>query len=151
MARLLQRVVVLGAGTMGARLAAHCANHGLQVQLLDVDRARADAGLQAACTSRPAAFFVPELARLIQTGSFAEVGTHVAKADWVVEAIVEDLTAKRQLLGEISARLAPDALLSTNTSGLPVEAVGEGLPASVRKRWLGTHFFNPPRYMRLVE
>lgn len=151
MARPLQRVVVLGAGTMGARLAAHCANHGLQVRLLDVDRERAEAGLEAARRSRPAAFFVPELAGQIQTGSFTDAAGHVATADWVVEAVVEDLAVKRDLLQAVSAQLAPDALLSTNTSGLPVEAVGAELPAAVQRRWLGTHFFNPPRYMRLVE
>ncbi|MGH9418251.1 MAG: 3-hydroxyacyl-CoA dehydrogenase/enoyl-CoA hydratase family protein [Terriglobales bacterium] len=147
----LQRVVVLGAGTMGARLAAHCANHGLAVQLLDVDRARAAAGLKAAAASRPAAFFLPELAERVATGSFEDGLEAVGKADWVVEAIVENLDAKRALLERVAPRLGEHTLLSTNTSGLPVAAVGEQLPAPVRRRFLGTHFFNPPRYLRLVE
>lgn len=151
MARPLQRVVVLGAGVMGARLAAHCANHGLQVALLDVDRARAEAGLQAATQGRPAAFFVPARVRQIHTGSFTDADDVIARADWVVEAVVEDLAIKQELVGAVSRRLAPNALLSSNTSGLLIREVGKALPAALRQRWLGTHFFNPPRYMRLVE
>lgn len=151
MAKWLERVVVLGAGTMGARLAAHCANHGLEVSLLDVTRARADAGLQAARQTRPASLFLPELARLIRPGSFDADLNAVANADWVVEAIVEEMTAKRELLSRVADRLGPDTVLSTNTSGLPIGAVGAALPSVVQRRWLGTHFFNPPRYMRLVE
>lgn len=147
----LQRVVVLGAGTMGARLGAHCANHGLEVQLLDLTAAQAEAGLKAAAQSRPASFFLPEFASRVSTGSFDEGEAAVRAADWVVEAIVEDLAAKRALLDRIAPLLAPHAALTTNTSGLPVRAVGEGLPPEVKPRWLGTHFFNPPRYMRLVE
>ncbi|HUX68794.1 MAG TPA: 3-hydroxyacyl-CoA dehydrogenase/enoyl-CoA hydratase family protein [Terriglobales bacterium] len=151
MARWLERVVVLGAGTMGARLAAHCANHGLEVSLLDVTLARAEAGLQSARQTRPASLFLPELARLVRPGSFdGDLGI-VAKADWVVEAIVEDLAAKQELLARVAGQLGPETLLTTNTSGLPIGAVGAGLPASAQRRWLGTHFFNPPRYMRLVE
>lgn len=151
MARPLQRVVVLGAGVMGARLAAHCANHGLQVALLDVDAARAEAGLKAARSGRPAAFFVPEVARLIHTGSFTEARAGVSEADWVVEAVVENLAVKQELLQAITRWLGPDAMLSSNTSGLPISAIGAVLPREMRRRWLGTHFFNPPRYMSLVE
>lgn len=151
MARLLQRVVVLGAGTMGARLAAHCVNHGLETTLLDLDDDRARAGLQAAVKSRPAAFFLPELLQSVRTGSFESADQSLRQADWVIEAVTEQLEAKRALLGRIAPLLAPDALLSTNTSGLPVNEVGSLLPQPVRQRWMGTHFFNPPRYMRLVE
>ena len=151
MGRLLERVVVLGAGTMGARLAAHCANHGLAVSLLDITRAQAEAGLQAARQTRPPSFFLPELSRLIQPGGFDTDLAAVARADWVVEAIIEELGPKRELLARVATQIGPDTLLTTNTSGLPIGALGTGLPDAVQPRWLGTHFFNPPRYMRLVE
>ncbi|MGH9485400.1 MAG: 3-hydroxyacyl-CoA dehydrogenase/enoyl-CoA hydratase family protein, partial [Terriglobales bacterium] len=151
MARLLQRVVVLGAGTMGSRLAAHCANHGLDVHLLDQTAALAQRGLEAAVKSRPAAFFLPRLVAGVAIGDFASGEAAIGAADWVVEAIVENLEAKRALLASVAPHLAPDALFTTNTSGLPVAAVGAKLPVPVRSRWMGTHFFNPPRYMRLVE
>ena len=151
MSRPLQRVVVLGAGTMGARLAAHCVNCGLHTTLLDLNREAAQAGVQAASKSRPAAFFLPELAQHIHVGSFDSDGGAIGRADWVIEAIVEDLRAKRALLARVAPQLASHAILSTNTSGLLVREVGAELPAAVQGRWLGTHFFNPPRYMRLVE
>lgn len=151
MARWLQRVVVLGAGTMGSRLAAHCANHGLNVHLLDQTTELAAGGLQAAAKSRPAAFFLPRLANAIRTGDFTSGSKAIAAADWVIEAIVENLDAKRALLAQVVPQLQADALLTTNTSGLPVAAVGAKLPDNVKRRWMGTHFFNPPRYMRLVE
>ena len=151
MGRRLAGCVVLGAGTMGARVAAHCANHGLEVTLLDQTRAQAEAGLLAARQGRPAAFFLPETAARIRTGSFDEGAAALQQADWVLEAIVEDLAAKRALLRQVAPRLGAHTLLTTNTSGLPVREVGAELPADVQARWLGTHFFNPPRYMRLVE
>ncbi|MGH9476871.1 MAG: 3-hydroxyacyl-CoA dehydrogenase/enoyl-CoA hydratase family protein [Terriglobales bacterium] len=151
MARPLQRVVVLGAGTMGARLAAHCANHGLQAALLDRTAELAQKGLQSAAQGRPAAFFLPQLAPEVTTGDFASASATLAAADWVVEAIVEDLDAKRALWALVAPQLGRETLVSTNTSGLPVAAVGAELPADLQRRWLGTHFFNPPRYMRLVE
>lgn len=136
---------------MGARVAAHCANHGLDVTLLDQTRALAENGVKAARQGRPAAFFLPEMAERIQTGSFDDGAAALGRADWVLEAIVEDLAAKRTLLDRIAPRLGSHTLLTTNTSGLPVREVGAELPAEVQPRWLGTHFFNPPRYMRLVE
>ncbi len=148
--RPFQRAAVLGAGVMGARIAAHLANAGLAVDLLDLGD-RAAAGLKAAAESKPAPFYVPDYAQRIRTGSLeADLG-RLAEADWVVEAIIEDLSAKRQLLKTIVPFLKPDAPLTTNTSGLPVAAVGAELPAEVKRRWFGTHFFNPPRYMRLLE
>lgn len=155
-ARPLQTAAVLGAGVMGARIAAHLANAGLQVDLLDLagkdgQPGAAEAGLKAARESRPAAFYVPENARRIRPGSFdADLG-RIAAADWVIEAVVEDLAIKRRLLVEAAAYLRPDAALTTNTSGLPIAAVGAELPPEVQRRWFGTHFFNPPRYMRLLE
>lgn len=151
------RAVVLGAGTMGARIAALFANAGLEVDLLDVPgaagarNAAAERGLRAAAGSKPAAFEAAEVARRVRIGNFADDLDVVAAADWVIEAVIEDLGAKRDLLARVAPRLRADAVLSTNTSGLPVAAVGAELPAAARRRWLGTHFFNPPRYLRLLE
>jgi 3-hydroxyacyl-CoA dehydrogenase len=136
---------------MGARLAAHCANHALDVHLLDVTREQAAAGWRAAQATRPAALFLPEFARQVTTGAFDDAAAALARADWVVEAVVEDLEAKRALLDSIAPRVGPHTLLTTNTSGLPVASVGAGLSTELQRRWWGTHFFNPPRYMRLVE
>ncbi|MGH9467333.1 MAG: 3-hydroxyacyl-CoA dehydrogenase/enoyl-CoA hydratase family protein [Terriglobales bacterium] len=151
MGPVLERVVVLGAGTMGARLAAHCANHGLKTVLLDQTAQVAERGLEAAAKGRPAAFFLPQLAKNVSLGAFGEGTQALQQADWVVEAIVENLETKQSLLRQIAPQLKANAILSTNTSGLPVTAVGSVLPQEMQERWLGTHFFNPPRYMRLVE
>ncbi|HXR98895.1 MAG TPA: 3-hydroxyacyl-CoA dehydrogenase/enoyl-CoA hydratase family protein [Terriglobales bacterium] len=147
----LQRVVVLGAGTMGARLAAHCANHSLDVHLLDVTREQAAAGWRTVQATRPAALFLPEYGRQVTTGSFDDGAAALGRADWVVEAVVEDLSAKRTLLASIGPQVGTHTLITTNTSGLPVATVGAALSPELQKRWWGTHFFNPPRYMRLVE
>ena len=153
----LQTVAVLGAGTMGARIAAHFANQGIRVHLLDLagpasDRSRAARlGLEAALRSRPAAFFLPDLARNIQIGNFDDHAERLRTADWVIEAVVEDLHSKQELLARLAPFLSSHAAFTTNTSGLPVAAIGEVLPEGLRRRWFGTHFFNPPRYMRLLE
>ena len=136
---------------MGARLAAHCANSGIEATLLDRSGELATKGLEAAVRGRPAAFFLPEIARRVKTGSFGEGEAALGQADWVVEAIVEDLEAKHALLAELADWIGPGAAVSTNTSGLRVREVGAKLPERMRPRWLGTHFFNPPRYMHLVE
>lgn len=151
MTRSLEHVVVLGAGTMGSRLAADCANHGVTVTLLDVTSSRAQSGLRAAMEGRPQSLFLPAMATQIRTGGLATDLGEVARADWVVEAIVEDMAAKQELLSRTAELLGAHTVLSTNTSGLPVGALGACLPASIRERWMGTHFFNPPRYMRLAE
>jgi 3-hydroxyacyl-CoA dehydrogenase len=136
---------------MGARVAAHCANHGLETTLLDQTREQAASGLRAARQGRPAAFFLPEWSERIRTGSFDDGAAALAQADWVLEAIVENLAAKHALLRRVAPQLGARTLLTTNTSGLPVREVGAELPPPMQARWLGTHFFNPPRYMRLVE
>jgi 3-hydroxyacyl-CoA dehydrogenase len=147
----IRRVAVLGAGTMGSQIAAHLANAGVAVVLLDVDAATARAGLERARRLTPDPFFTREAERLIATDGFDTGMPALAGCDWVVEAIVEQLDAKRALLDRIVPHLSSDAIVSTNTSGLPVGTIVEGRPAAFRRRWLGTHFFNPPRYLRLVE
>ena len=160
----IQKAVVLGAGTMGARIAAHFANAGLPCLLLDIvppdlkpgapaaDRNRfARNGIEAAKKSRPAAFFSASLADKIAIGNFDDDLARCSEADWIIEVVAENLEIKRNLLSRVSQFRKPGAIVTTNTSGLPVHLIAEGLPAELQQHWAGTHFFNPPRYLKLVE
>jgi 3-hydroxyacyl-CoA dehydrogenase len=156
----IHKIAVLGAGTMGARIAAHFANAGVPGYLLDIVAPGSDSssrnnvaasGLQAAMKSKPAAFFEPSLARLVTVGNFEDDLTKIAEADWIIEAVVENLEIKRDLLRRVEAVRRPGTIISTNTSGLPVAKIAEGFSEDFRRCWFGTHFFNPPRYMRLLE
>ncbi|HEX4484868.1 MAG TPA: 3-hydroxyacyl-CoA dehydrogenase/enoyl-CoA hydratase family protein [Terriglobales bacterium] len=147
----IDKVAVLGAGTMGARIAAHMANAGVPVLLLDRSTQIAAAGLDAARKSKPAAFFTLEFSKLISVGNFDDDLTRLAQVDWIIEAIVEDLEIKRTLLRKVEAIRKPGTIITTNTSGLPVAKIAEGFSEDFRRAWFGTHFFNPPRYMRLLE
>lgn len=170
--RDIRRVAVLGAGTMGSRIAAHLANAGVPSVLLDVvpneltpDEKRkgltladgkvrnrlAQAGLDAALKSRPAAFFVPEAARLITVGNFDDHLATIKDCDWIIEAVTENLEIKRSLLGKVEPLRAPGAIVSSNTSGIALASIAQGFSSDFRRHWLGTHFFNPPRYMKLLE
>jgi 3-hydroxyacyl-CoA dehydrogenase len=158
MIKRIDKVAVLGAGTMGARIAAHLANAGVPSFLLDIVAPDGDArnhvaaaGLQAARQSKPAAFFEPSLAHLITIGNFDDNMKFVAECDWVIEAVVENLEIKRTLLKKVEAARRPGTIVTTNTSGLPVGKIAEGFSDDFRRHWFGTHFFNPPRYMRLLE
>jgi len=157
----IEKVAVLGAGVMGGTIAAHLANAGLDVLLLDLpsgeptdgERSRvAAAGLEAVKAAKPAALFTPAVAARIRVGNFDDDAASLRDRDWVIEVVVERLDVKKKLLAEVVApNLAKGAVLSTNTSGLSVNALAEALPEDLRRRFLVTHFFNPPRYMRLVE
>ena len=149
--RPIRRVGVLGAGTMGSRIAAHFANAGIPSLLLDLDTAAAKRGIDAALKSRPAAFFEDSTAALITPGSFDEHLPGLASCDWIVEAVTENLEIKRDLWRRAIAVAAPGAILSTNTSGIPLREIGAAFPAEAAARFLGTHFFNPPRYLHLLE
>jgi 3-hydroxyacyl-CoA dehydrogenase len=164
MKRRIEKAAVLGAGTMGARIAAHLANAGVPCILLDIVPpdlpvgAPADArnkivraGLEAAKKARPAAFFHPSLASRIVTGNLEDDLERVREADWIIEAVAENLEIKRGLLKRAAQHRKPGAIVTTNTSGLPVRLIAEGLPDEFQQNWAGTHFFNPPRYMKLVE
>jgi 3-hydroxyacyl-CoA dehydrogenase len=160
MSQRIQKTVVLGAGTMGARIAAHFANAGLPCLLLDIvpkdaspsDRNRiVAAGLEAAKKTRPAAFFTPALAAKIAIGNFEDDLTRIADADWIIEVVAENLEIKRGLLSKVAQYRKPGSIVTTNTSGLPVHLIAEGLAEEFQQHWAGTHFFNPPRYMKLVE
>jgi len=164
MKRSIEKAAVLGAGTMGARIAAHFANAGLPCALLDIvppdlkpdapppERNRiVAAGLEAARKSRPAAFFTGSLAGKISLGNFEDDLAVCAEADWIIEVVAENLEIKRKLLSRVAQFRKPGAIITTNTSGLPVHLIAEGMPAEFQQHWAGTHFFNPPRYLKLVE
>jgi 3-hydroxyacyl-CoA dehydrogenase len=156
----IQKVAVLGAGTMGSRIAAHLANAGIATTLLDIVATDAKpgtrsqiaaTGFDAARKSKPAAFFEASLASLVTIGNFEDDLGKVTDADWIIEAVVENLDLKRALLRKVDSLRRPGTIITTNTSGLPVAKIAEGFPDDFRKNWFGTHFFNPPRYMRLLE
>jgi 3-hydroxyacyl-CoA dehydrogenase len=170
--RRIEKVAVLGAGTMGARVAAHFANAGIPCFLLDVapktltpdeqkknltlDSPRVRnrivlAGLDAAKKSRPAAFFTPDTARLITPGNLTDNLAFCTDADWIIEAVAENLDIKRSLFEKIEAVRKPGTLVTTNTSGIPVHEISAQRSDDFQKHFAGTHFFNPPRYMKLVE
>ncbi|HEX9638405.1 MAG TPA: 3-hydroxyacyl-CoA dehydrogenase NAD-binding domain-containing protein [Acidobacteriota bacterium] len=157
-----RRAAVLGAGTMGAQIAAHLAGAGLDVLLLDIvppgagadkkDRDRlAREGLERARRAKPAAFFVKELSGRIEVGSLEDDLARCREADWVIEAVAERIEIKRELLARLEPHLSPNALLTTNTSGLSVAAMSAALSPDARRRFFGAHFFNPPRYLYLLE
>jgi 3-hydroxyacyl-CoA dehydrogenase len=144
----IEKVAVLGAGVMGGTIAAHLANAGLDVLLLDV----VTPSLDALKGAKPAALYVPAAAARIRVGTFADDAAKLRDRDWVIEVVVERMDVKKQLLAEtVAPNLRPGAILSTNTSGLSVNALADALPEALRRRFLVTHFFNPPRYMRLLE
>jgi len=154
---LVRRAAVLGAGTMGSRIAAHLANAGIPALLLDLPGKEGEprnklalSALDALAKAKPAAFYEPSLAQLVTPGNFDDDLPKLAHCDWVIEAVAENLAIKTALLARVTPHLAAHALLTTNTSGLPVSQIAAGL-ASHKDQFFGTHFFNPPRYMRLVE
>ncbi len=168
----IRRAVVLGAGVMGGGLAALLAGAGIPVLLLDVvpeallpqelaagltlqdPRVRnrlAAQGLQRALVSSPPAFYAPAHVARVAVGNLADDLPRLREADWVLEAVVERLDVKRELYARVAPQLAPHALLTSNTSGLSAAALSDALPAAARRRFFITHFFNPPRYMQLLE
>ncbi len=160
----IHKVAILGAGTMGARIAAHFANAGVPSLLLDIvppdappgatGPARnkiAAAGFDGARKSKPAAFAEASLSRLVTVGNFDDDLKRLSEVDWIIEAIIENLDIKRSLLKKVEAIRKPGSIVTTNTSGLPVAKIAEGFSDDFRRSWFGTHFFNPPRYMRLLE
>ena len=172
MKRSIEKVVVLGAGTMGARIAAHVANAGVWCALLDIVPRELSAeeskrgltlaspevrnrivraGLAAAAKSKPAAFFTRGLENRILTGNLEDDLKLCAEADWIIEVVAENLEIKRALLARVAQVRKPGTIVTTNTSGLPVHSIAEGLPDEWQQHWAGTHFFNPPRYLKLVE
>src|ERR1700688_3039922 len=170
--RSIEKVVVLGAGTMGARIAAHIANAGVRCALLDIAPSElapeeqkrgltlaspgvrnriVRAGLAAAVKARPAAFFTRDLENRIVTGNFEDNLKLCAEADWILEVVAENLDIKRALLARVAQVRKPGTIVTTNTSGLPVRRIAEGMTDEWRQHWAATQFFNHPRYLKLLE
>ena len=149
---------------MGSRIAAHMTNAGLPVVMLDIVPPGTDANapkqernkivlaaLDGLKKSKPAAFYSPDNARLITIGNFDDDLALIADCDWIIEVVAENLEIKRALLNKVLQHRRADSIVTSNTSGLPIHEIVEGMPMELRRRWFGTHFFNPPRYMRLLE
>ncbi|MGZ6343474.1 MAG: 3-hydroxyacyl-CoA dehydrogenase NAD-binding domain-containing protein, partial [Candidatus Limnocylindrales bacterium] len=152
----IRSAVVLGAGTMGAQIACLLAGAGAQVRLLDLDEATAADGLARAIKLRPSPAYRPQDVARIRTGSFDDLRTAAADADWILEAVVERLEPKRALFARVDEVLTeagrrPWPIVSTNTSGISIASLAAGRSDDFRRAFLGTHFFNPPRYTRLLE
>jgi 3-hydroxyacyl-CoA dehydrogenase len=154
----LRRIAVLGAGTMGSRIAAHFANAGIPVLLLDLvvpgqanRDAAARAGIRNAFEQRPNGFFTEAAVALVTPGNLEDHLGGLRDCDWILEAVAENLAIKRALLEKVTAVRAPGAIVSTNTSGIPLAQISAGFPEEFRRYFLGTHFFNPPRYLHLLE
>ncbi len=172
MPRIIRRAAVIGAGTMGAAIAAHLANAGIPTYLLDIvpreltpkEKAKGltldspevrnrivREGFERAKKAKPANFFNEDATKLITLGNLEDNFDWVGEADWIIEAIVERLDIKQSLMARIDDVRKPDAIVSSNTSGLPIHKIAEGRSEGFRQHFLGTHFFNPPRYMKLLE
>lgn len=154
--QLVRHAAVLGAGTMGLQLAALLAGQGISCDLLDLpSEGRRDRLAEEAKRRlprlRPSPLYSLEALDLIRPGNVADHLARLGEADWVIEAVAERLDVKRDLWGRVAQYLRADAIASTNTSGIPIAAIAEALPPERRPRFLGTHFFNPPRYLRLLE
>jgi len=154
----VRKAAVVGAGVMGGGIAAHIANAGVPVLLLDVvpagakDRsALAKGALERLAKADPAPFMSKSAIRLVEPGNLEDDVARLAEVDWIVEAVIEDLEIKRNLYGKLEAHRRPGSIVSSNTSTLPLARLTEGMPAAFRRDFLITHFFNPPRYLRLLE
>jgi 3-hydroxyacyl-CoA dehydrogenase len=157
MLKPFRTAAVLGAGVMGVQIAAHLANAGLTVHLLDIPapsgnkNALIEASFKKALKLSPPIFFSQKMAHRITLGNFDEHFEHLATVDWVIEAVVENLAIKQQLMTRLESVVREEAVISTNTSGLRIQDIAQHCSEAFRKRFLGTHFFNPPRYLKLLE
>ncbi len=172
MHRTIKKVAVLGSGVMGSRIACHFANIGVEVLLLDIVPRELDpmeqakgltlehpavrnrivnTSLQTAIKTDPSPLYTKENAKLIKTGNFDDDLPKIAECDWILEAIVERLDIKQQMFEKVELHRKHGTLVTTNTSGIPIYMIAEGRSEDFRKHFFGTHFFNPPRYLRLLE
>lgn len=164
--RRIKKIAVLGSGVMGSRLACHFANAGIQTYLLDIvtpnlseteqnvpasRNALVNKALDAALKSNPSPVFDKDVAKKIKTGNFEDNLEWIKDADWIIEAVVENLDIKRQLFEKVEVFRKPGTLISSNTSGIPISWMAKGRSDDFRAHFCGTHFFNPPRYLRLLE
>src|SRR5215207_3412134 len=172
MTHRIQRVAVLGAGPMGAAIAAHAANAGLEVDLLDISPGELTeeeeekgltlespevrnrivrGGFEQMKNARPPALMSERVLERMRIGNFEDDLERIRDADWILEAIVEKLEPKQELMARVEELAKDDAIVSSNTSGTPLHTIAEGRSDAFKKRFLGSHFFNPPRYLKLLE
>lgn len=162
--RIIKKVAVLGSGVMGSRIACHFAGVGVQVLLLDMVPKEAvesnnkaarnklvNDALQAALKSNPSPVYTKEVVKKITTGNFTDNMKEIAGYDWIIEVVVERLDIKQQIFAEVEKYRTPGTLITSNTSGIPIHLMAEGRSDDFKKHFCGTHFFNPPRYLRLLE
>ena len=149
MTRRIEKVAVLGAGVMGSGIAAHLANAGIPSLMYDLERP--DAAKKALLKSKPAPLFHKDLAALIEPCSFAADSERFAECDWIVEVVTERLDIKRKVFENVRKHCKPGTIVTSNTSGIPISAMTEGAPDDFKKNFFVTHFFNPVRYMKLLE
>src|SRR6476659_419501 len=164
MKRIIKKIAVLGSGVMGSRIACHFAGIGIQVLLLDIVPKEASESkdkklrnkivndsLQAAIKSNPSAVFYKDVVKKITTGNFDDDMKDIAACDWIIEVVVERLDIKSALYEKVEQFRKPCTLITSNTSGIPIHMLSEGRSEDFKKNFCGTHFFNPPRYLRLLE
>src|SRR5690242_17447894 len=162
--RVIKKVAVLGSGVMGSRIACHFAGIGVQVLLLDMVPKEATGSdnkalrnkivndsLQAAIKSNPSPVYTKDVVKKIATGNFDDNLKDIATCDWIIEVVVERLDIKRSLYEKVEKYRKPGTLITSNTSGIPIHLLAEGRSEDFKKHFCGTHFFNPPRYLRLLE
>jgi len=163
MKRTIKRVAILGSGVMGSRIACHFANIGVEVLLLDIAPKDAPEGnkkernkivneaLQTAVKSNPAPLYRKSFAKLISTGNFEDDMPLIGDCDWIIEVVVERLDIKKIVFEKVETYRKPGTLITSNTSGIPMSMMCEGRSEDFQKHFCGSHFFNPPRYLRLLE
>ena len=165
MKRTIKKVAVLGSGVMGSRIACHFAGIGLQVLLLDIVAPQPPEGgakapdrnkivndaLTAAIKSNPSPVYTKDVIKKITTGNFEDNMKDIAGCDWVIEVVVERLDIKQKVFEQVEKYRKPGTLITSNTSGIPIHMMAEGRSDDFKKHFCGTHFFNPPRYLRLLE
>ncbi|MBB3058516.1 3-hydroxyacyl-CoA dehydrogenase/enoyl-CoA hydratase family protein [Mucilaginibacter gotjawali] len=161
--RVIKKVAVLGSGVMGSRIACHFANIGVQVLLLDIVPKDAPAGdkkarnkivndaLEFALKSNPSPIYLKSFAKRISTGNFEDDMPKIAECDWTIEVVVERLDIKQTVFESVEKFRKPGTLITSNTSGIPIHLMAEGRSEDFRKNFCGSHFFNPPRYLKLLE
>ncbi|HET8572592.1 MAG TPA: 3-hydroxyacyl-CoA dehydrogenase/enoyl-CoA hydratase family protein [Edaphocola sp.] len=163
MKRMINKVAVLGSGVMGSQIACHFANAGFSVLLLDIvpkdapansrvaRNAIADNALKAALKMKPSPIYLPEFAGRITTGNFDDNMKDIAGCDWIIEAVIEKLEIKKQVFAQVEQFRKPGSIVTSNTSGIPIQLMAEGRSEDFKRHFCGSHFFNPPRYLRLLE
>ncbi len=164
MKRIIKKVALLGSGVMGSRIACHFAGIGLQVLLLDIVPAEAkdlnskparnklvNEALQAAIKSNPSPVYTADAIKRITTGNFDDDLKEIGNYDWIIEVVVERLDIKKLLYEKVEGFRKPGTLVTSNTSGIPIHLLSEERSEDFKKHFCGTHFFNPPRYLRLLE